>query len=443
MDAQQILNFCVKKIVEQGVPSIEPGDSCRYRGPNGTKCAIGHLIDDAEYKSAFEGITVRTLFRNQNFGIKNVDLTDFEIRNLLVQLQDAHDNAAYETVAEPSTFLVEFEKRIGYMLDSHDFRELTNPYMNGTEPILVCRPMHKFFNLYENPSVMNLDLNGIDYVMDKLDGSLISTAALDHGKRFTLKSKTSFNSEQARAARALLQTEEYSQLNSFIASMVGLGFTVNMEYCSPNNRIVIGYEKPMLRILNIRNTLTGSYFYPSAAYFKAHDWLKPFFVERVKVKNPKKFIEGIPSMTGIEGFIAVFKCGTWVKIKTEAYQALHKTKDSVTNPRALFEVCLNEGADDLISMFHTDELAVKSIRQMQEYVANRYNHLSKTLDNFYQTHKNLDRKSYAILGQELLKADGVFSLAMNMYLGRDVGLKEWMIKNYQPPDFVRDDFGNE
>ena len=133
MDTQQILNFCVKKIVEQGGPSMDQSDSCRYRGPNGAKCAIGHLIGDDEYLPAFEGNTVLALSRNySDIKFKNFDLTDCEVRILLVQLQEAHDRAAYETAYDSSTFLAEFEKRIGWMMEFHDFRNLTNPYTNGT-----------------------------------------------------------------------------------------------------------------------------------------------------------------------------------------------------------------------------------------------------------------------------------------------------------------------
>lgn len=31
------------------------GRRCRYRGDNGTKCAVGHLIPDDKYSPSFEG----------------------------------------------------------------------------------------------------------------------------------------------------------------------------------------------------------------------------------------------------------------------------------------------------------------------------------------------------------------------------------------------------
>ena len=55
--AQEIFDVSTKALIEQGFPSYDPdyGGTCYYRGPNGTKCAIGHLIPDDKYDPDFEG----------------------------------------------------------------------------------------------------------------------------------------------------------------------------------------------------------------------------------------------------------------------------------------------------------------------------------------------------------------------------------------------------
>ena len=60
---------------------------------------------------------------------------------------------------------------------------------------LVSLPMQKFFNLGENPMTMELDLSKVIQIENKLDGSLISTVDMG-GSRFTLKSKTAFESDR-------------------------------------------------------------------------------------------------------------------------------------------------------------------------------------------------------------------------------------------------------
>lgn len=318
--------------------------------------------------------------------------------------------------------------------------------MDGDFPsALVCLPPAKFFNAYENPFVMDLDFSQTKFAMDKIDGSLISSVKVDGG--YVLKSKTSFASSQAVAAMNLLkkmETEGLTSLKNFIELHAAKNRTVNLEYCAPDNRIVIGYTEPKLTILSVRCNETGRTWYPYDMvrewYDTLDDWIcaSKYFVD-YNVNHPVSIhdrigtymtYEEILGMTGIEGFVVVFKDGRVCKVKTEAYCVLHKTKDSINNPKALFQACLYETSDDLRSLFHDDELAMKQITAMETLVRTNFNHISSQLQKFYDENKLLDRKSYAILGQQTFK-DGTFSLAMNLYLGKDMGLKDWMMKNYR------------
>lgn len=47
-DLEEMLNQVREGVIKQGEPSIL-GDTCRYRGPNGLKCAVGHIIPDEIY----------------------------------------------------------------------------------------------------------------------------------------------------------------------------------------------------------------------------------------------------------------------------------------------------------------------------------------------------------------------------------------------------------
>lgn len=305
---------------------------------------------------------------------------------------------------------------------------------NGDVLALVALPMQKFWNLGENPAVMNLDLSKIHRIMDKLDGSLISTVRLYgsvNGSSYLVKTKGSFFSDQAVAARKLLDSPEYAALDYFCESMtVDHGYTVNMEYCAPDNRIVVGYEKAMLRVLNVRSREDGSYL--SHDEILAEGCPPEMLVETFEApSNPREWIDSVNRMKGREGFVVELTSGTWFKLKTEEYSALHKTKDNINSPRKLFEVCVYEGADDMRGLFRDDPLAISLINDMEALVAKAYNHLSAVVESFYQANKGLDRKSYAIKGQAELAADGVFSLAMNAYIGKPVDLKEFMLKNYK------------
>lgn len=52
---QTMFNTAVRGLAAQGRKSERAEGACLYRGPNGTKCAIGMLIADEDYRPVFEG----------------------------------------------------------------------------------------------------------------------------------------------------------------------------------------------------------------------------------------------------------------------------------------------------------------------------------------------------------------------------------------------------
>lgn len=96
-------------VVDKNNPSIDPGTRmCVYRGPDGTRCALGVLLPDDLYSPHLEGLNARTMFSgfflNEDesdtiaVAVKpvtawlNTELADND--RLVVALQKAHDMAA-------------------------------------------------------------------------------------------------------------------------------------------------------------------------------------------------------------------------------------------------------------------------------------------------------------------------------------------------------------
>lgn len=324
------------------------------------------------------------------------------------------------------TFLMPFD-----CINDHEAIAANGGYAQ-IDPLLVSLPMQKFFNVGENPFTMDLDWTKVVSIEDKLDGSLISTVALPRqainaGRSFILKSKTSLSSLQAKAASALLETEEYWEFYKLVAGYVDLGCTVNMEYMAPDNQIVIGYSKPTLRVLNIRHNGTGEYVELATSGFQ--DWM--IRNEHPLPADMEAYVERVREMSGIEGYVFTFANGLKVKLKTNWYSNLHLQKEQINNPRRLFESVIMEQSDDLKTLFLEDPQSILRIEEMEAKGRALFNRLHRTIEEFYNENSSLSRKDYAIKGQEVLKADGVFSLAMNLYIGRDMGLKEHLIKNYK------------
>lgn len=306
---------------------------------------------------------------------------------------------------------------------------------------------------------LDLSDDNIDGVMDKLDGSIIST--MMHEGRMILKSKTSLSSDHAAQAEKYLEKNSY--LREILEIHTKMGYSVHMELTSPDLRIVLGYPEVKLTILSMRRLEDGAMVNRQNFYDHFNDefrdggqlqfWVKDYGPEyfsinpfadqgpmtvtkaatRIEdgqeVKNEVgAFIDSIKAMTGVEGYIVRLKNGEHIKIKCDWYCALHHTKDSISAPRRLFEAVLNGGADDLKAMFAVDELTIARIVEMENKVVATYNKIVATVENFYEANKDLDRKSYAIKAKGESE-DGMMSLKMNIYQGKENDFKEFALKH--------------
>lgn len=299
----------------------------------------------------------------------------------------------------------------------------------GNPVRLACLPLHKFFNLYENPMTMNIDLDSIGSIEPKSDGSLISTYI--HRGILRLKSKGSLFSDQAVAAMDWLDSPINSDFSDHLWLLTTHGFCCNLEWVSPENRIVLGYMEPRLILLNMRDMETGR-------YVDIPDDLLNYTAPTPDLKGltPKEFVEQIPSMLDdIEGFVVKLKTGLWFKCKTNKYLSLHHCKDSVNNPRRLFEVIVDEGIDDVRAMFHTDALLIKQIDEMQKKVDHLFNDLVNTVETFWDNNKFLERKEFAIKAQQEVNPL-YFGLVMLKYQNKPIDYKAFAKSKWKQFGFV-------
>jgi hypothetical protein len=70
----------------QGGPSVSPKNSCKYRGPNNRKCAIGAIMPDELYDPKFESTPVSRL----SLTIVSEDETMQEFLNVAQHAHDMH-----------------------------------------------------------------------------------------------------------------------------------------------------------------------------------------------------------------------------------------------------------------------------------------------------------------------------------------------------------------
>ena len=90
MTPQEMFNKAYLGILDQGKQSRD-GNFCKYRGPNGLKCAVGHLIDD-DIALAWDKRTFSSIMEIRETKRFPIPEHIRENRVFLRQMQVAHDN---------------------------------------------------------------------------------------------------------------------------------------------------------------------------------------------------------------------------------------------------------------------------------------------------------------------------------------------------------------
>ena len=175
--------------------------------------------------------------------ISNMNNYQLKLYNDLIELADTDEAFFYKDFYVDETLYRVFNYRLASYTDflkpsALECRGIMFEVKDGLVVRLASLPMEKFFNLYENPMTMDLDLSEVDDVELKVDGSLISTYLhTDHSLR--LKTKGSLESDQALDAMAFLEHPDNEEFRMQLQVLAALGYTVNMEWCAPHNRIVL------------------------------------------------------------------------------------------------------------------------------------------------------------------------------------------------------------
>jgi len=112
----------VEATIKQGKQSVNSsGDFCMYRGPDGLKCIVGHMIPDDLYTEDMEDRGPDTLeVRPVLEQIFDSVLSEEEL-NLLKEVQGAHDGTLQEG------FLEGFKRNLNYSDLPEDLLQLLKP----------------------------------------------------------------------------------------------------------------------------------------------------------------------------------------------------------------------------------------------------------------------------------------------------------------------------
>ena len=289
---------------------------------------------------------------------------------------------------------------------------------DNNNPIrIAARPPKKFFNLFENPFTENIKDDQVGLAFKKEDGSLISSF-IDKGEVF-LKSKGSLFSQQVLDAQKWLYDERRKPLLDCLKWYAENDITINMEWVSPDNRVVLTYDEPRLIILNARNNITGE-------YIDLEDLVKDQTINQYMVNNHpfetiNELIEEVQELKDQEGYVVYNSKGAEpvFKIKCPWYVHLHSVKSSVSSDKNLWEAVAEGVSDDIKALFETDKASLDRITKFESIYKKQFSFVYKTAIDIYNKLRGNSRKDYAIESQSILNEMGypqLFNIVMRLYL---------------------------
>lgn len=249
----------------------------------------------------------------------------------------------------------------------------------GRDGTLIGRPFHKFFNLGEKPETMigALDWTSRIDVETKHDGSMIHPVRI--GKDILLMTRKGHTdvARQCEAECDVPWDEMVDYLNR--------GITPIYEFTSPNNQIVVPYEKAEMRLLAARDMITGVY----VPIYNRN--LRQSFIDGDFVLD--SFIEEVRGLKGEEGVVLVWPNGHRVKMKADEYVSLHRNIDLAASESRLLEVILNGNVDDLLPLL--PEARAQAVREFSGAVMQNVAMQADLMNRFVHAREGLSQKDYA------------------------------------------------
>lgn len=278
----------------------------------------------------------------------------------------------------------------------------------ATTDRIIARPFEKFSNIDESgfpESALDalLARPGPVEITDKLDGSMI--VMWHYANEWHCSTRGSFTSTQALAARRWL--------DAFDLRNWPTDYTFIAEWCAPDNRVVLKYEQPELRLIGVRE-----YDGHDARYAELCAWGEVLGLPVVPVVTDcdlETLVTRRVFTTGVEGWVARWPDGYRVKIKTEDYLRLHRLISGFS-PSRVRDLMLTGGAQR-----YAQELPEEIRVEAEAIIATLERLCSERREGLTRAYAQLSpllsesRKAYALAVQQEPKEDWsfLFSLADN------------------------------
>ncbi len=351
-------------------------------------------------------------------------------------------------------------KNLGDLKKNKIHRELRGlaviEYNNSIE-IYPSVPSFDTFNTYEGTLLKNLENKKIVYLTEKSDGSLIIPFKVNN----TIHYKTGRSFDNSVLTNMYNEITDINNYNNFINEMYKLNYYPLFEYVSPNNKILVDYSAPELRLIMVR-------YIP--------DINKPLSVQNIDFHNNKEIMNLVNEYSikttnrynnfnnmpfknlytdittntnsnlytlfnsnNFEGFVVMFEDGTLIKLKTQWFLSSHYKFDM----RARLLNTPEKRKDTFTYLLLNDKLDELPYDLLEEYnneISNIEQDINKTIENTYNIiidmKEQLHTKEMKELAPYILKekySHTIFKLIKsNTIIDREIvynEIKKEMLKN--------------
>lgn len=299
---------------------------------------------------------------------------------------------------------------------------------------VVSRPLHKFFNVGEKAWLAADNVakrDDIHAIYEKLDGSMIATCWVNGALQF--RSKQSFDSDVVKLTHKFLQDGANTHITAFCEDIAAGGMTAIFELTHPDARIIVAQEKPQLRLLHIRDNVTGAYLLLDAAH-PVHEKVSRYGVPRVpryEGMDVRDVLSSLEKMQEMEGYVIQFANGDMAKVKCPWYSRLHHIV-SYLRERDIAALSLEGRLDDVKSALLEMQIDIQKVNAVEARLKKRLTGLLDDVERIYEEGKGLDRKDFAIK----YKPHELFGPLMARYTGKQPDIADWYKRRY-----LREEFG--
>jgi RNA ligase len=293
---------------------------------------------------------------------------------------------------------------------------------------IICRPLHKFFNLNEKEETQSnmVDVKEDHVILEKLDGSFIAPYVANNKLIYGTKM-----GETHITAQVLDFIEDKQKYNEFSLHLIDAGYTPIFEFTSPINRIVIPYSQTNLTLLAVRHMVSGRYY----SYDEMKEQARKYDIPVVKmlagsIENMQEFVEHTNNLVNEEGYVIRFASGYMLKLKSSDYVRKHKTKDSIALEKNILEIIFSEKLDDVIADLPEEDAAkVKKYAEVVSHSALTLCSRLKDIVSEAKTSLDNEKKRFAI---EVVPNHRQFSsLLFSIWDGKDAmdSIKKHVLSN--------------